>query len=212
MPGWLEDTKETWNKLPTWGKWGVGLTVLAVVGIALYELYSSQQASAAGATTQASGDTTGASGDTSGGGGGGAYPTTTSGNSTVPVLPAGVNPVYDSQGNLIAFSSGSSGAVVPPNQNAPQPSTTIPSDTTPGPVTPTITPPSPGPVTSPPPISTVNPVFTPQPVGGFANQAQAQLGCISNCLATVAECKGKLKGSASCKSWCNAKCVARHPT
>ena len=156
-PGsWLGDAAEEWKKLPTWGKWTVGIIVLAVIVIALYEMRKNQQASQGAATTQAAGDT--GLGTSAGGGLGGtagsngaasAYPQTSSGaTGTVPILPQGVAPVFDANGNLIAF--------------GPTPSTAASvaaSSPTPSPVTaptPIIQPPSVGGVTQRPPSPKVH--------------------------------------------------------
>ncbi len=110
-PGsWLGDAAEEWKKLPTWGKWTVGIIFLAVIGFAIYELYLNNQASQGAATTQAAGPGTSGAGAGAGAGAGtdgasqSAYPQTSSGGTgTVPILPQGIQPVFDANGNLIAF-------------------------------------------------------------------------------------------------------------
>ena len=154
-PGsWLGDAAEEWKKLPTWGKWTVGIIFLAVIVIAFYEYRKNQQASQGAATTQAAGDTGlgtaggGGIGGTSNGGSTSTFPQTSSGSAgTVPVLPQGVQPVFDANGNLIAFGpTPSTAATVAATSPTPSPVTAP---------TPTIQPPSVGGVTQRPPTPKV---------------------------------------------------------
>ncbi len=108
-PGsWLGDAAEEWKKLPTWGKWTVGIIFLAVIGFAVYELYLNNQASQGAATTQAAGPGTSGAGAGAGAGTDGAsqsaYPQTSSGGTgTVPILPQGISTI---QAFLKAFGLG----------------------------------------------------------------------------------------------------------
>ena len=147
-PGsWVGDVTEEWKKLPTWGKWTVGIIFLAVIILALYELHKNNQASQGAATTQAAGPgTSGAGagiGASSDGASQSAYPQTSSGGTgTVPILPQGIQPVFDANGNLIAFGpTSSTAASVAATSPSPSPET-APS--------PTVQPPGVGSVTQPP--------------------------------------------------------------
>lgn len=76
------------------------LAVVVIGGIAIYYFYTKSQQAAS----------TAAQGTTTQGGGVAGYPTV--GSNQTPVLPSGVNPIYDPNGNLVAF------------QNQPTPTTT----------------------------------------------------------------------------------------
>lgn len=104
---YLDDVKAEWAKLPTWGKIGIG----GGIGVVLLLLVLKHQQST-GTTTSASGLTSGslpATNDTSSQAPAGAFPGVTSGSSSVPFLPNGVNPVYDAQGGLVAFQQAAAG-------------------------------------------------------------------------------------------------------
>lgn len=122
-PGsFVGDSIEEFKKLPTWGKVGVGLAGVGIVLVAIYEHNKAAASTAAGASL-ASGtgatDATGAALSQS------PFSSIPSGSGSVPLLPTGVNPVYDSSGNLIAFqnappatppptASGTGNTVAPP--------------------------------------------------------------------------------------------------
>ena len=115
-PGsFVGDSVEEFKKLPTWGKIALGLVVVAVGGIAIYE----HNLAASSSTTPAS---TGAIGSTSGGGslfGSSSLPSTptdttgvqspfslvpnSSGNGSSPLIPFGDTPLFDALGNLIGW-------------------------------------------------------------------------------------------------------------
>ncbi len=154
-PGsWLGDAAEEWKKLPTWGKWTVGIIFLAVIGFAIYELYLNNQASQGAATTQAAGPGTSGAGAGAGAGAGtdgasqSAYPQTSSGGTgTVPILPQGIQPVFDANGNLIAFGpTSTTAATVAATSPSPSPETAP---------APTVQPPGVGRVTQRPPTPKV---------------------------------------------------------
>lgn len=121
MNAWLQDSIGEIKKLPTAGKVGLGAVVLLVVGVALYERNL--------ANTSASTSTSGLSSvgtDTSGAGVLGTqspFSSVASGSNSVPLIPSGTNPVYDSQGNLVAFQSP---ATPPATVSIPPPATTPP--------------------------------------------------------------------------------------
>lgn len=55
--------------------------------------------------------------------------------------------------------------------------------------------------------------WTSQPVNTGGNARREYQGCVGNCESTSVHCKGKgKKGSSGCRSWCDAKCAARHPS
>lgn len=104
-PGsFVGDTVEEFKKLPPWGKVAVGVVVLAVVYIA-YKGYATARSSAPSQSTSLQ-PTTNASGSQS------PFPQIPSGDTSVPLLPQGVNPLYNSQGGLTGY-----------QQSAPPPST-----------------------------------------------------------------------------------------
>lgn len=129
----LEDSIEEFKKLPTVGKVGIGAAILLVVGVALYERNKAASVSTSplSGMSSSSMDTTGTAGTQS------PFSSIMSGSNSVPLLPSGTNPVYDGQGNLVAF------------QPAPTPATPTPV------APPPITPPSHNP-TQPPPQPTIN--------------------------------------------------------
>ncbi len=111
-PGsWIGDSVEEFKKLPTWGKIAIGGIGILVVYLGI-RAYQANQASgsvnaagAAQATTLPA--TSNAAGSQS------PFPSVTSGSSSVPLLPSGVNPVYDSSGGLVGYQQQ---AATPPSQ------------------------------------------------------------------------------------------------
>jgi hypothetical protein len=101
----LEDTKAQWNKLPTAGKVAVGGGLVVILLVMVYKHQSG------GTTTSASGLTSGGLPATSSTpqAPAGAFPGVQSGNSSVPFLPSGINPLYDQQGGLVAFQQAAAG-------------------------------------------------------------------------------------------------------
>lgn len=96
-PGsWVGDSVEEFKKLPLWGKIGVGIVVLGLVAFGIYKYRQAQAASAQSAAS---------SGSAPGGGTQSPFPMV--GN--LPVLPAGTNPIYDPNGNLIGYQNTPSG-------------------------------------------------------------------------------------------------------
>lgn len=134
-PGsFVGDSVEEFKKLPTWGKVGVGLAGVGIVLVAIYERNKAAASTAAGASVSG-----GSATDTSGLASSGLqspFSSVPSGSGSVPLIPQGVNPVYDAMGNLVAF------------QNAPPPAPTT--TNTPPVSNPPTTPPVPKP-TQPPP-------------------------------------------------------------
>ncbi len=126
MPKFLEDAKAEWQKLPTAGKVAIG------GGIGLFILYLAYTHSQGG-TTSASGLTAAGLPATSGTtqAPSGAFPSTQSGDSTVPFIPSGVNPVFDSQGGLVAFQQGAVGQPSSSGTTTPPPGPTSPPVTNP---------------------------------------------------------------------------------
>lgn len=98
-PGsFVGDTIEEFKKLPMWGKIALGAAVVVV----LYLLYMKFSQSAASPVSQSSGNLQpgipgGSSGTQS------PFPSVPSGQNSVPLIPSNTSPVYDAQGNLIAF-------------------------------------------------------------------------------------------------------------
>lgn len=89
-PGsFVGDSVEEFKKLPTWGKWAIGLILVGVAAYALYQRSQGQTAQQAAAST-AGGSATGSN-----------SPFPMVGN--LPVLPSNVNPVYDPNGNPVGF-------------------------------------------------------------------------------------------------------------
>lgn len=124
-PGsWVGDATEEFKKLPPWGK-GLVIVGVGVAGYLGYRAYQNR-----GASTGAAG-AAGAAGGTPGGGAQSPFPMI--GN--VPLLPSGVNPIYDPSGGLIGFQN--QPPPTPPTPN-PQPPPTTPPPTSPGPAGPLI--------------------------------------------------------------------------
>jgi len=111
------DVAEEWHKLPTWGKFAVGGLFIAVASIGYYEFSKSKSS---GVTPQ--GGNAGSLGDLSGAGAN-QFPTVPGGNTgTVPILPGGICPVFDSSGNLVAFgpcTGATGGTNKPPSTKCP---------------------------------------------------------------------------------------------
>ena len=118
---WLGDLTNEWKHAKPPEKAFIVIAVLAVGGIGYY-VYT-QNKGAAASTTNAPGQNTGTSG---GGGQTAGFPTIPQGQT--PVLPPGVTPVYDANGNVVAYSTG--GTTQPPTaQTPPAPSVTPPAPT-----------------------------------------------------------------------------------
>ncbi len=124
-PGsFVGDSVEEFKKLPTWGKFAAGGVVLAVVGIAIYE---KTKASSASNTGLAGPGATGASLDPNAMMGGvqspySQVPTTAGQGASVPVIPSGVNPLFDQLGNLIGWQQPTPPpAIVPPGPSPTSP-------------------------------------------------------------------------------------------
>lgn len=98
-PGsWLGDGVEEFKKAPTGVKIAIGAAFLLAAGIGYYE-YSKSQSSSSGVSGTASPST-----DTTSGNGTQQYATVPGGNTgTVPIIPPGYTPLFDSLGNLIGF-------------------------------------------------------------------------------------------------------------
>ncbi len=128
MANFLQDAKAEWQKLPTAGKVAIG------GGIAVFLLYLAYTHQQGGTTTSASGLTSGGLPATSGTTQApqGAFPGVQSGDSTVPFVPSGVNPVFDSQGGLVAFQQSAVGNPSSSGSVSPPPSSTPPSNTSSG--------------------------------------------------------------------------------
>ncbi len=124
MPQFLENIKETWANQPKGIKIAFVIAVLAVAGIAFYELRRGQSSAAAG-TSPVPDTGTSAAGMQS------PYSQvpTSSGQGSVPVVPGGVTPIFDAAGNLIGWNQG--GATVQPP--APGPVTQPPTNVVPCP-------------------------------------------------------------------------------
>lgn len=105
-PGsFVGDTVEEFKKLPTWGKIAVGIGVLVVVYIA-YRGYSSSKNNSQGSlppTPQSQSQSQSP------------FPQIKSGDSSVPLLPSGVNPIYNSQGGLTGFQQSAPVSPPPPS-------------------------------------------------------------------------------------------------
>lgn len=97
--GVLGDTLDEFKKASPQEKVFIGVGVVAAVAVLLY--VRSQNSSS---STPAQG-ATGASltGGASGGGGGGIQTVPGPNSSSVPILPPGLNPIFDSQGNLLGY-------------------------------------------------------------------------------------------------------------
>jgi len=94
-PGsFVGDTVEEFKKLPTWGKVTVGIGVLVVAYVA-YRSYQNSKVGSSQTTTLP--PTTNPPGSQS------PFPSVQSGNTSVPLLPSGVNPIYDAQGGLTGY-------------------------------------------------------------------------------------------------------------
>lgn len=104
-PGsFVGDTVEEFKKLPLWGKVVVGAIGLVVVYL-LYKKFTS----GGGTSTSGTQPAMSPSGAQS------PFPTVQSGGSSVPVIPSGVNPVYDQSGGLTAFQTAAPSAPAPTN-------------------------------------------------------------------------------------------------
>jgi len=119
---WLGDLTNEWKHAKPPEKAFIVIAVLAVGGIGYY-VYT-QNKNAGTSTTNAPGQNTGTSG---GGGQTSGFPTIPQGQT--PVLPPGISPIYDANGNVIAY--GPSGTPSAPGATGTQapPTTTPPTDT-----------------------------------------------------------------------------------
>lgn len=93
---------DEWKHASKQEKTVIVLVIVGVVGIAIYLYIRSQQNAA---STSPTGPST--VGNTGTGGQVAGYPSV--GSAGTPVLPQGINPIFDPNGNLIAFGPGSSG-------------------------------------------------------------------------------------------------------
>ena len=121
-PGsFVGDSVEEFKKMPTWGK---VLAVAALLGVAGYAIYQHNQANSQAATSanSANPDSSLMAGMQS------PFSQVPTGNNgeTVPYVPNGVNPIYDSQGNLVGWQQ-------PASAPAPSPTPTPTPTPTPGP-------------------------------------------------------------------------------
>lgn len=111
-PGsWLGDAVEEFKKAPTPAKIGIVVAFVAVAGIGFYE-YNKSKGSSSGVSGASSPST-----DLQAGNNGGAqqFSTVPGGNTgTVPVLPAGLQPLFDAAGNLIGFEPSSTPTTTTP--------------------------------------------------------------------------------------------------
>ncbi|SRR6266496_2042194 len=120
--GWAEDTVQEFKKLPPAGKIAVGGVVVAVAGFAVYQYIQSKKGSST--SVNVSGATPASGADAGALMGGlqspwGQTPTTAGNGITVPIVPTGVNPLFDALGNLIGWQQ-----QAPTTAVAPPPSTT----------------------------------------------------------------------------------------
>jgi hypothetical protein len=104
--GWAQDTIQEYKKLPPAGKIGVGVVVVGVAGFAVYSYLQSKNSTST--TPSLTGGTSTGSSDAGSLMGGlqspyGQVPTTAGNGVTVPIVPTGVNPLFDALGNLIGW-------------------------------------------------------------------------------------------------------------
>jgi hypothetical protein len=106
-PGsFVGDTVEEFKKLPTWGKVAVGIGVVVVAYVA-YQSYQSGKAGSSQATSlPATTSTTGSQSP---------FPQIQSGDTSVPLLPSGVSPLYNSQGGLTGYQQSAPSSPPPPS-------------------------------------------------------------------------------------------------
>lgn len=115
-PGsWVGDSVEEFKKLPTWGKIGVGLLFVGVAYLG-YRAYSNRGSSGTALNMQGSLQPT-----NNPPGGSSPFPQVQSGDSSVPLLPSNVNPLFNSSGGLVGYQSGytpsaTSTSSTPPSQ------------------------------------------------------------------------------------------------
>lgn len=96
-PGsFVGDSVEEFKKLPVWGKVLVGVIGIVVLYIG-YKSFTNRASSASSASGTSGSTASGASGTQT------PFPSVGSGNSSVPLLPSNVSPVYDQSGGLTAF-------------------------------------------------------------------------------------------------------------
>jgi len=94
-PGsFVGDTVEEFKKLPTWGKILVGVIGVVVLYVGYRILTSKGSAPTSGGSLPPTSNSAGSQSP---------FPSVASGNSSVPLLPNNVNPVYDQSGGLTAF-------------------------------------------------------------------------------------------------------------
>lgn len=116
---WLGDAVEEFKKAPPAAKIGIVVALVAAAGIGYYEYSKNKAANTSGISgaSTPSTDTQGAQG----------FPTVPGGNTgQVPVLPGGLQPIFDAAGNLIGFqpappTTGTTGGITPPPTPTPTP-------------------------------------------------------------------------------------------
>lgn len=110
-PGsWVGDSVEEFKKLPTWGKVGVGILFVGVAYLG-YKAYSNRGSSGTALTMQGNLQPT-----NNQPGGSSPFPQVQSGDSSVPLLPSNVNPLFNSSGGLVGYQSGYTPSSTPPDQ------------------------------------------------------------------------------------------------
>lgn len=108
-PGsWLGDSVEEFKKLPTWGK-VLAVGTLGLVAFLGYSAYRNRAASSGNSQATSLQPTSNAPGSSS--------PFSMIGND--PLLPSNVNPLYDPQGNLVAFQQGAAPGSAPTSTATP---------------------------------------------------------------------------------------------
>lgn len=106
--GVLGDTLDEFKKASPQEKIFIGGGVIAAIAILLY--VRSQNASSSPAQGATGASLTGGSG---GGGGGGIQTVPGPNSSSVPILPPGLNPIFDSSGNLLGYQPITQGQIPP---------------------------------------------------------------------------------------------------
>jgi hypothetical protein len=109
----MNELMEKFKSLPMWGKVVVigGIGLIAYLGI---KAFTGGGGSSQATSLQPTSNTAGSQSP---------FPSVTSGQSSVPLLPSNVNPLYDSQGNLTGYQQ----AATPPSQVGATPTTpTVP--------------------------------------------------------------------------------------
>ncbi len=104
---WLGDGVEEFKKLPTWGKFAIGGIAILVVYLGIRAYQSRGNASTSSIASGSLQPTSNPAGSQQ------PFPSIASGNTSVPLLPSSVNPVYDQQGGLVGYQQQ---AATPPSQ------------------------------------------------------------------------------------------------